>query len=200
MQNDVHTTSGAQIPTSTVPEINHRIHVRDSRPELHGEQGSSDRMVQSTGGAPRNSDWKIHPQYARKIDRSLNRYSVGTAATTKVKGATAPPDELLISRAHGDTTEADMAEYILDLDVHIIDLKLTSHYEARNRSFILTVNKNDFYNLLDASLWPDGVTVGRHRKSRNNREYSNIVWYGNCLFDKIKSTLKHNSKYIISES
>ena len=27
-----------------------------------------------------------------------------------------------------------------------------------------------------------------------------IVWYGNCLFDKIKSTLKHNSKYIISES
>ena len=27
-----------------------------------------------------------------------------------------------------------------------------------------------------------------------------MVWYGNCLFDKIKSTLKHNSKYIISES
>ena len=27
-----------------------------------------------------------------------------------------------------------------------------------------------------------------------------LVWYGNCLFDKIKSTLKHNSKYIISES
>ena len=23
-----------------------------------------------------------------------------------------------------------------------------------------------------------------------------MVWYGNCLFDKIKSTLKHNSKYI----
>ena len=27
-----------------------------------------------------------------------------------------------------------------------------------------------------------------------------MVWYGNCLFDKIKGTLKHNSKYIISES
>ena len=27
-----------------------------------------------------------------------------------------------------------------------------------------------------------------------------MVWYGNCLFDKIKSTLKHNSKYVISES
>ena len=27
-----------------------------------------------------------------------------------------------------------------------------------------------------------------------------MVWYGNCLFDKIKSTLKHNSKYITSES
>ena len=27
-----------------------------------------------------------------------------------------------------------------------------------------------------------------------------MVWYGNCLFDKIKSTLKHNSKYRISES
>ena len=24
-----------------------------------------------------------------------------------------------------------------------------------------------------------------------------MVWYGNCLFEKIKSTLKHNSKYII---
>ena len=30
--------------------------------------------------------------------------------------------------------------------------------------------------------------------------HPNMVWYGNCLFDKIKSTLKHNSKYIISES
>ena len=30
--------------------------------------------------------------------------------------------------------------------------------------------------------------------------YYGMVWYGNCLFDKIKSTLKHNSKYIISES
>ena len=27
-----------------------------------------------------------------------------------------------------------------------------------------------------------------------------MVWYGNCLFDKIKSTLKHNGKYIISGS
>ena len=69
--------------------------------------------------------------------------------------------------------EADMAEYIMDLGVHIIDLGLTSHYEARNKSFKLTVNKNDFYKLLDASLWPDGVKVGRYRKPRNNREYSN---------------------------
>ena len=131
-------------------------------------------MVQSNGGAPRNSDWKIPPKYARKMDRFLNRNSVhGTAATTKVKGTTEPPDELFISRVHGDTTEADMADYILDLDVHIIDLELTSHHEARNRSFKLTVNKNDFYKLLDASLWPDGVKVGRYRKSRNNREYSN---------------------------
>ena len=143
MQNDVHTNSGAPIQISTVPEENHHIHVRDNaRQELHGGQGSSDRMVQSAGGAPRNSDWKIPPKYARKMDRFLNRNSVhGTAATTKVKGATAPPDELFISRVHGDTTEADMAEYILDLEVHIIDLELTSHYEARNRSFKLTVNK-----------------------------------------------------------
>ena len=27
-----------------------------------------------------------------------------------------------------------------------------------------------------------------------------MVWYGNCLFGKIKSTLKHNSKYIIIET
>ena len=25
-----------------------------------------------------------------------------------------------------------------------------------------------------------------------------LVWYGNYLFDKIKSTLKHNSEYIIT--
>ena len=175
MQNDMHNNSGAQIPASTAPEGNPLIHVRDNaQPELHGGQGSSDRLVQSTGGAPLKSDWKIPPKYIRKMDRFLNRNSVhGTAATTKVKGATAPPDELFISRVHGDTTEADMADYIQDLDVHIIDLELTSHYEARNRSFKLTVNKNDFYKLLDASLWPDGVKVGRYRKSRNDREYSN---------------------------
>ena len=120
------------------------------------------------------NDWKLPQKHARKMDRFLNKNSLhGTAISTKVKGATAPPDELFISRVDGDTTEADMAEYILDLGVHIIDLELTSHYEARNKSFKLTVNKNDFYKLLDTSLWPDGVKVGRYRKPRNNREYSN---------------------------
>ena len=108
------------------------------------------------------------------MDRFLNKNSLhDTAISTKVKGVTAPPDELFISRVDGDTTEADMTEYILDLGVHIIDLELTSHYEARNKSFKLTVNKNDFYQLLDASWWPDGVKVGRYRKPRNNHEYSN---------------------------
>ena len=101
----------------------------------------------------------------------------GTAISTKVKGATAPPDELFISRVDGDTTEADMAEYILELGVHIIDLELTSHIEARNKSFKLTVNKPDFYKLLDASLWPDGVKVGRYRKPRNIREYRNTQYH-----------------------
>ena len=120
------------------------------------------------------NDWKLPAKHARKMERFLNKNSVhGTAVSTKVKGATAPPDELFIFRVHGETTEADMAEYIMDLGVHIIDLELTSHYEARNKSFKLTVNKNDFYKLLDASLWPDGVKVGRYRKPRNNREYSN---------------------------
>ena len=120
------------------------------------------------------NEWKLPPKHARKMERFLNKNSVhGTAVSTKVKGATAPPDELFISRVDGDTTEADMAEYILELGVHIIDLELTSHHEARNKSFKLTVNKNDFYKLLDASLWPDGVKVGRYRKPKNNREYSN---------------------------
>ena len=66
-----------------------------------------------------------------------------------------------------------MAKYILDLGVHIIDLELTSHYEARIKSFKFTVNENDFYKLLDASLWQDGVKVRRYRKPKNNREYSN---------------------------
>ena len=70
-----------------------------------------------------------------------------------------------------------MAEYILELDVHIIDLKLISHIEAKNKSFKLTVNKTDFYKLLDASLWPDGVKVGRYRKPRNIREYHNTQYH-----------------------
>ena len=82
-----------------------------------------------------------------------------------------------ISRVDGDTTEADMAEYILELGVHIIDLELTSHIEARNKSFKLTVTKPDFYKLLDASLWPDGVKVGRYRKPRNIREYRNTQYH-----------------------
>ena len=117
---------------------------------------------------------KLPQKHARKMDRFRNKNSLHvTAISTKVKSATAPPDEIFISRVDGDTTEADMAEYILDLGVHIIDLELTLHYEARNKSFKLTVNKNDFYKLLDASLWPDGVKVGRYRKPRNNREYGN---------------------------
>ena len=95
----------------------------------------------------------LPPKHVRKLDRFLNKNSVhGTAFSTKVKGATAPPDELFISSVDGDTTEADMAEYILDLEVHIIDLELTSHIEAKNTSVKLTVNKTDFYKHLDASL------------------------------------------------
>ena len=55
----------------------------------------------------------------------------GTAISTRVKGATAPPDELFISLVDGYTTEADRTEYLLDLNVHIIDQELTSHVEAK---------------------------------------------------------------------
>ena len=98
------------------------------------------------------NDWKLPQKHGRKLDRFLNINSLhGTAISTKVKGATAPPDELFIFRVDGDTTEADMAEYILNFGVHIIiDLELTSHYEARNKSFKLTENKNDFYKLIAA--------------------------------------------------
>ena len=120
------------------------------------------------------NDWKLPPKHARKMEKLLNKNTVpGTAVSTKVKGATAPPDKLFISRVHGETTETDIAEYILDLGVHIIDLELTSHYEARNKTFKLTVNKNDFYKLLDALLWPDSVKVVRYRKPKNNHEYNN---------------------------
>ena len=76
-----------------------------------------------------------------------------------------------------------MAEYILDLDVHIINLELTSHCEARIKSLKFTVNENDFYKLLDASIWPAGVIVGRSRKPRNNREYTNRVVLTDLLID-----------------
>ena len=143
---------------------------------INGTTGrTSDASLHSNRHTTYNgNDCKLPLKHARKMDRFLNKNSLhGTAISTKVKGATAPLYELSISRVDGDTTEADMAEYILDLGVHIIDLELTSHYEARNKSYKLTVNTNYFYKLLDASLWPDGVKVGRYRKPRNNREYSN---------------------------
>ena len=86
--------------------------------------------------------------------------------STKVKGATAPPNVLFISRLDGETTEADIAEYILDLGLHIDDLEQVSHYDARNKSFKLTVNKKDYYSLLNDSLWPDGVRVGKFRNPK----------------------------------
>ena len=132
----------------------------------------------TSGATDDAKGWTLPPKHARKLDRFLNKNSVhGAAISTKVKGATAHQDELFISRVDGDTTEADMAEYILELGVHIIDLELTSHIEARNKSFKLTVNKPDFYKLLDASLWPDGVKVGRYRKPRNIREYHNTQYH-----------------------
>ena len=165
------------------------LHVRGVDQQQHsvnvdrmtnGTQGSSSHMpTPYTRGATDDAKgWTLLPKHARKLDRFLNKNSVhGTVISTKVKGATAPPDKLFISRVDGDTTEADMAEYILELDVHIIDLKLISHIEARNKSFNLTVNKTDFYKLLDASLWPDGVKVGRYRKPRNIREYRNTQYH-----------------------
>ena len=165
------------------------LHVRGVDQQQHsvnvdrmtnGTQGSISHMPTNyTSGATDDAKgWTLPPKHARKLDRFLNKNSVhGTAISTKVKGATAPPDELFISRVDGDTTEADMAEYILELGVHIIDLELTSHIEARNKSFKLTVNKPDFYKLLDASLWPDGVKVGRYRKPRNIREYRNTQYH-----------------------
>ena len=173
-QEDAHKNSGTQNTTDGARDMHLQSETVGVR--INGTPETTDDVsLHSNRHTTYNgNDWKLPQKHARKMERFLNKNSLhGTAISTKVKGATAPPDELFISRVDGDTTEADMAEYILDLGVHIIDLELTSHYEARNKSFKLTVNKNDFYKLLDASLWPDGVKVGRYRKPRNNREYSN---------------------------
>ena len=82
--------------------------------------------------------WQIPKMHARKMDKFLLKNQVhGTAVSTKVKGATAPPNILFIPHLDGETTEADIAEYILDLGVHIVDLEQVSHYDARNKSFKL---------------------------------------------------------------
>ena len=118
-------------------------------------------------GLPSSDTWQIPKMHAKKLDRFLLKNQVhGTARSTKVKGATAPPNILFISRLDGETTEADIAEYILDLGVHIVDLEQVSHYDARNKSFKLTVNKKDYYSLLNDSLWPDGVRVGKFRNPK----------------------------------
>ena len=84
----------------------------------NGTQGSSSHMpTPYTRGATDDAKgWTLPPKHARKLDRFLNKNSVhGTAISTKVKGATAPPDELFISRVDDDTTEADMAEYMCSI-------------------------------------------------------------------------------------
>ena len=151
-----------QNETDTVIKDNNRDNGSDIRE--HGcVQNPS-----NTGNGLRSSDtWQIPKMHARKMDKFLLKNQVhGTAVSTKVKGATAPPNILFISRLDGETTEADIAEYILDLGVHIVDLEQVSHYDARNKSFKLTVNKKDYYSLLNDSLWPDGVRVGKFRNPK----------------------------------
>ena len=141
---------------------------RDKSSDIRYHESVQNPATSNPGnGLPSSDTWQIPKMHAKKLDRFLLKNQVhGTARSTKVKGATAPPNILFISRLDGETTEADIAGYILDLGVHIVDLEQVSHYDARNKSFKLTVNKKDYYSLLNDSLWPDGVRVGKFRNPK----------------------------------
>ena len=141
---------------------------RDKSSDIRYHESVQNPATSNPGnGLPSSDTWQIPKMHAKKLDRFLLKNQVhGTARSTKVTGATAPPNILFISRLDGETTEADIAEYILDLGVHIVDLEQVSHYDARNKSFKLTVNKKNYYSLLNDSLWPDGVRVGKFRNPK----------------------------------
>ena len=75
----------------------------------------------------------------------------------------------------------------------MIDSKLFKKLIYR---FVLLVSLKKVYrNILAEERRQLSLLVSQDKTWQNG-----MVWYSNCLFDKIKSTLKHNSKYIISES
>ena len=76
----------------------------------------------------------------------------GTATSNKVSNTSDLDSYLFISRISRDTRDEDMLEWIENLNVNIIDFTRASHNEARNKSFVLTVNIREYHKLINPDL------------------------------------------------
>jgi len=111
------------------------------------------------------------PRYLRrKEDRKRDRHTVTGSATVSgtVRGTTIPRSKnLFISRVDKTVSTEDMASFIRSKDIEIINLECVSHADARNKSFKLKVNKEDYVKLYDSHIWPEGICVRSFRQKRN---------------------------------
>jgi hypothetical protein len=90
------------------------------------------------------------------------------------KGAPTPSRSIFIYRVSKDTELNELRTYIADLGVKDIRyLDCVSHVDAKFQSFKLTVPVNDHKELLDGSLWPEGVRIRDFFTRRETHQQNN---------------------------
>ena len=132
--------------------------------------GSTSNNTRRWDHVPRNNRNRRNNQYGSKRVH-------GTAVSMNVKGASKPNRQLFISRVGRDTADDDMRHWIENLDVNIIDFERLSHDDARNKSYLLTVSKNEYFRLFDPRFWPANIVVTPYvppKASDNIRPFTNI--------------------------
>ena len=77
--------------------------------------------------------------------------------------------ELFIANVDNEVLTSDLERYVISKGFTVEELQCVSYNDANNKSFRLRVTANEFAQLFEGELWPNGVIV---RKFRNARLYN----------------------------
>ena len=118
----------------------------------------------------RLSSNELRKKYRRENLRKKTIEGKSVVAISGVKGAPEPSRDVFIYRLDKETKTSDLETYIESKGFEIRKLECVSHDEARCKSFKLSVPKSEFEKVLDAEMWPKGISVRQFFPPRSKRE------------------------------
>ena len=121
----------------------------------------------------KTAQWNKKQQWKGK-----NQRLIGNANSCDISGAPTPSRDFFVSRVDKSVTIEKITAYIRKKGVQFRNLVKTSHTEAANASFKLTIDFKDVDTVYQETFWPKGVWVRKWqvRNEARNENGNNQRW------------------------